>query len=274
MQNSIMENNFTNSVLTDEYVNHHVFEELDKYIAFYEMLSFSVFGFVTLGVSGRIHNIDSYSFSSTRATILSMKAVLLKGSIGDAYTLLRKYHDFVVMNTYTSLYLNDNRNTNNFIVEKIDKWVKDTEQLPEIKEMRMYIGRSTKLAKIKEILDRDTRYTELRNRCNNHVHYNRYYYVLVNDSEIYQADRAKELNQFSDDFRNIFIQHFAYLFSLNGHYMSSSDYMDAMDLGVEPEDGAQYYVAPFIQETFTEIIKKHRADLAEEIKNNTFMKLY
>ena len=55
--------------------------------------------------------------------------------------------------------------------------------------------------------------------------------------------------------------------------MMSSDYADSMDLGLTPEEGSQYFVAPFIQETFDKVIKKNRMDLATEIKNNTAMML-
>jgi len=53
----------------------------------------------------------------------------------------------------------------------------------------------------------------------------------------------------------------------------SSDYIDSMDLGFTPEEGSQYFVAPFIQEIFDKVIKKNRMDLAIAIKNNTAMKL-
>jgi hypothetical protein len=46
-----------------------------------------------------------------------------------------------------------------------------------------------------------------------------------------------------------------------------------MDLGLTPEEGSQYFVAPFIQEIFDKVVKKKRMDLAIAIKNNTAMNL-
>ena len=73
--------------------------------------------------------------------------------------------------------------------------------------------------------------------------------------------------------RALFIQHFAYIFYLNDHYFMSSDYVDYLDVGMTPEEDSQYWVAPFIQEVYTEIIKKYRPDIAIEIKDKTEMKL-
>ncbi len=67
--------------------------------------------------------------------------------------------------------------------------------------------------------------------------------------------------------------HFSYLFYLNDHYMASSDYVDSLDCGLMPEEGSQYFVAPFVQKIFDSVIKKNRMDLAEEIKSKTSMKL-
>jgi len=55
--------------------------------------------------------------------------------------------------------------------------------------------------------------------------------------------------------------------------MMSRDYGDSMDCGLTPEEGSQYYVAPFIQEVFDTVIKKNRLDLATMIKTKTSMLL-
>lgn len=81
------------------------------------------------------------------------------------------------------------------------------------------------------------------------------------------------LNVFSKDIEAIFIQHFAYVFYLNEHYMMSSDYRDYLDMEMEPEEGSQYWVATFVQEVFDKIIKQKRYDIAKEIKENTTMQL-
>ncbi|HHT9106816.1 MAG TPA: hypothetical protein ACFYD7_13240 [Candidatus Wujingus californicus] len=193
--------------------------------------------------------------------------------MNDSYALLRKYYDSTIINVYYNLYLNEHFSIDNFVVKKIDNWLKGKEKLPEYRVMSQYIKSSKKLSKITELLDKDKRYKEIRDRCNDHTHYNFYQTVLLNDNEIYLKNRLESLNTFSRDLENIFVLHFSYLFYLNDHYMTSSDYVDSLDCGLTPEEGSQYFVAPFVQKIFDSVIKKNRMDLAEEIKSKSSMKL-
>ncbi len=55
--------------------------------------------------------------------------------------------------------------------------------------------------------------------------------------------------------------------------MSSEDYVDALECDVEPEQDSQYWVANYIQETFDEMIKPRRPDVATEMLAKTCMHL-
>jgi hypothetical protein len=55
--------------------------------------------------------------------------------------------------------------------------------------------------------------------------------------------------------------------------MVASDYLDSLELGLEPEPDSQYWVAPFIQKIFDDVLKKSRKDLVKEIQRNTPMML-
>ena len=220
-----------------------------------------------------ILNIDTYVYSSIQGTLESIKDILIKGRINDAYALLRKYYDAAIINIYTNLFLDDNFSIENFMVEKIDNWLKGKEQLPDIRGMNNYIQKSAKVENIYKLLNKDKRYSEIRTRCNNHTHYNFFQNLLLNDSEIYLENRILYLTRFSKDLENIFILHLSYLFYLKEHYMMSSDYIDCLDCGVTPDPDSLYLVAPFIQEIFDGVIKKNRMDLAIEIKGKTAMRL-
>lgn len=260
-------------MVTDkEYRNHHVFSELDRYINFYQSLSWSIFGFCSMGTNA-ICNIDTYIYSSIKGTLDSIRRILDSGRINDAYALLRKYYDSVIINVYSNLYLNDHFSIENFIVEKIDNWLKGKDQLPEYRVMSNYIRSSEKVAAINSLLYADDRYKSIRTRCNDHTHYNFFYNVLLNDNEIRLDSRLKVLDTFSADVRDVFILHLGYLFSLNEHYMTSSDYLDSLECGMSPEPDSQYWVAPFVQEIFDDIVIKQRPDIAKTIKQNTCMQL-
>jgi len=258
--------------IDNPYKEHQVFAQLSEYADFYKSLSLSIFGFITQRTKA-ICNIDSYVYSSIQGTLESIKDILIKGRINDAYALLRKYYDSTTINVYTNLYLNDNSNLENLVVKKIDNWMNGKEKLPEYRVMSQYIRKSKKLSEINVLLYRDNTYKSIRDRCNDHTHYNFYQNMLYNDNEIYLKNRLESLNIFSKDLENIFVMHFSYLFYLNDHYMMSSDYVDSLECGMMPEEGSRYYVAPFIQKIFEDVIKKSRMDLAEKIKNKTSMKL-
>lgn len=255
------------------YREHHVFKQLSEYAEFYNDLATSVMGWVTQGTIGSVFNIDTYVYSSIQGTLDSIKDILTKGRINDSYALLRKYHDSIVINIYSNLYLNDNFSIENFVVEKINNWLHGKESLPEYRIMSDYIRKSGKLADINILLYKDNTYKEIRDRCNDHTHYNFYHNLLLNDDNLYIKNRFNILNQFSKDLENLFILHLSYVFYLKDQYMMASDYVDSLDLGLVPEEDSQYFVAPFIQEIFDNVIKKNRIDLAVEIKSHTVMRL-
>jgi len=255
-----------------EYTEHNVFKQISDFADFYEYLSTSIFGFIPMGIQSII-NIDTYVYTSMQGTLESIREILIKGYINDAYTLLRKFYDAAIINIYTNLYLDDHFSLENFVVEKINNWIRGKEQLPDIRSMNNYIKNSEKVTNIYKLLHKDNRYSELRNRCNDYTHYNFYFNLLLNDNKIYLGNRIAILNRFSEDLENIIILHLSYLFYINDHYMMSSDYVDSLDCGLTPEPDSQYLVAPFIQEIFTNVIKKNRMDLADEIKNKTPMML-
>ena len=180
-------------------------------------------------------NIDTYIYTSMQGTLESIKDILLKGRINDAYALLRKYYDAATINIYTNLYFDDQFSIDNFVVEKIDNWLNGKQQLPRIQIMNSYIQKSEKVAGIYKLIQKDKRYSELRNRCNDHTHYNFYYNMIQNDNQLYLENRIAILNRFAKDLENIFIYHFSYLFYLKDMYMMASDYIDCLDCGITPE---------------------------------------
>jgi len=260
-------------VKDEKYTQHCIFSELECYIDFYKDISMSVFSFCSMGTTS-ICNIDTYVYSSIQGTLESIRTILKTGRINDAYALLRKYYDSTIINIYSNLYLQDHFSIQNFIVEKINNWLHGKEKLPEYRVMSNYIRKSDKLTIINEILlHKDDRYKRIRDRCNDHTHYNFFSNMLLNDNEIYLKNRLQSLNDFSKDVRNIFILHLAYVFYLNNYYMASGDYIDCLECGVTPEEDSQYWVAPFIQKIFDEVITKERPDITAAIKQNTEMQL-
>lgn len=260
-----------------EYTNHLVFEQLDYYAKFYESLSFSIMPFMSRGTVS-IMNINTYILSSIKCTVESIKDILKKGRVSDTYALIRKYYDSTITNIYIDLYLANNWRSGNHVVEKIHKWLRGKEKMPFYDEMCVYIKTTPEknvpdLSIIYNLLHKDDKYKNIREKCNDNMHYNSYNNYLLNDNEIHVPDRERHLDIITESMEALFIQHFAYMFYLNDHYMMSSYHIDCLEIAVEPEYGSQYWVADFIQEVFDKIIKIKRPDIAQALKENTNMEL-
>ncbi len=235
----------------------------------------SIMGFITMGTKA-IMNIDSYVYSSMKGTLESINLVLINGKIGDAYALLRKFHDSVTLNIYTNLYLETNHSLEkNFYVQEVIDWMNGRKKLPHNNygAMSEYLENSTQLANAYKVLCSEKKYAEMRTRCNDHTHFNYFDNILINDNQVYSKKRIPLLDLIRADLESIFILHLTLIFKLNDHYMISSDYTDCLDVGIEPDPDSQYWVASFIQDVFTEIIEVKRPDVAKYIKENSSMHL-
>jgi len=258
-------------MINKKYQKHSVFLRLQKYAEFYNHLSSIIIGFVKPG-TGFFINHDTDLLSSMEGTIKSIHNILFDGQINDAYALLRKYSDLILINIYISISLKESNNPEIFKKEEIKNWLHGKTKLPKFETMQKKLSSYPKLKEINKLLIEDTRYKEIRARCNDHVHYNSYDHTIQNTNRIL-IDSLKILDIFEQDLEDLLVMHVSYLFYLNDHYMMSSDYEDHLDCEMNPPEGSQYFVAPFVQDIFDEEIKKKRNAVAVLIKKNTSMLL-
>ena len=209
-------------------------------------------------------------------TLESIVLLLKDGKINDAYSLARKYHDLIIINIYEILYFEEKFNNKSNTIDEINNWLHGKNKLPSYKTMNNYIIKSKKLRNINTLLFNNTKkYTEIRQRLNDHTHYNHFLHMIFNNK--YQFDfknnRIDLINQFSLDIQDIFIKHFCWLFTLKDHYMMADDYIDYLEMNQQPPKDSQYWVRSYIQNIYNDVVKIYRNDLAIELKNSTCMKL-
>lgn len=265
---------FESQVKNDKtYQEHKVFNLLDSLIEFYNAEYKVGPDFVTRGVFSGMLNIDHVVCASLSGTLDSVRAILIEGRINDAYALVRKYYDGIVVGIYVNVYLAENFSMDNYIVEKIQNWVDNKEKLPSYETMLKVIRNHQPLQELEKLFDWDGLYHRIRRLSNGNTHYNKLYYMWLNNNMIYYPKRVKELDNIYSCVQHLFILHFAYMYSLNPEYMMSSDYVDALDLGQNPEEGSQYWVATYVSEVFEGIVKPKRPDIAEYMKAHTEMYL-
>ena len=100
-----------NARLSKAYKEHICFKELDEAKKFYECVSDRAFCFLPSGTKG-FANYETYVFMSIYGTLDSIKELLLKGRINDAYVLVRKFYDDILAEIYLTVFLKSNfRNT-------------------------------------------------------------------------------------------------------------------------------------------------------------------
>ena len=260
------------NVKDKEYQEHPVFADIDNYSEFYKALAIIVLPWITDGTRA-LGNLDTYVYSSIQGTLSSMSLILRDGRINDAFCLLRKFYDSAIINVYTNLFLKNEFEIDNFIVRQVDDWRRGTAQLPEYRIMSQYIRKSDEVSPISDLLFVDSRYSKIRDRCNDNTHFNFYKNVLLNDNLIHLPARQKAIDSFENDLRDLVIMHLSLLFCISPHYMMSTDYIDAAECGVTPDPDSQYWVAPFIQKIYSDVIKKNRPDVAQKLKEITDMQL-
>lgn len=256
-----------------EYQSHKVFPLMNSFIEFYNSVYMGGPYFLTNGVSSGLLNIDRVVCGSLAGTLDSVRIVLREGRINDAFALVRKYNDGIIAVIYVNVYISEHYSLDNLVVDKIQEWVKNKQRLPSAEKMLNTIRNHEPLKGLEELFDFDGLYLKIRRLANGNTHYNKLYYLWLNDNMIYNPRRLKELDNIYACILYLFILHFAYMYSLNPHYMMSSDYMDSLDCGIEPEEGSQYWVAPFVCEVFEKYIVTNRPDIAEYMRNHTEMKL-
>lgn len=272
--------------------NHDISKLLDLSFIFYDSLSSIVFSIG--GSPHMLFNIDSTFFQSIAGTIESIKSTLVLGRIADAYTLLRRYSETCKRQIQTMVY-HELRATElgKFLKsEGIELSIDKVEQLIEgfIKfdktedDLTKFIANKqtlklknpsqldyNDLEHIVKLFDRN-HYSKIFDRCNDYVHINKAIH-LTRNSFITYNDLVINFDQFTKDFVDLLIYHLAFIFTLHPEYMSSDDYVTMLEFNETPPDDSQYWVTPFVQDIFDQIVQKYRPDVKEYIKNNTCMYL-
>jgi len=98
-------------------------------------------------------------------------------------------------------------------------------------------------------------------KLNKYVHANGIRFVM--DNYIYQdKNKEKELIETFQNIIDIFLSLLSVIDSIKFH---SSDYLDALEMGINPQEGSQYWVCPIIVEYMNDRFDK---ELLQYIQNN------
>ena len=259
--------------LPKEYREHEIFTNLESINDLYDFLSNNSFNFPCEGLLLAFSNIDTYIFSSIKGTIDSVRLLLKKVHLNDAFALVRKYFDEIFLDVYLTVYrkeqIRKDPNGWGVTVERVKKWMTGTFKMPLYPNMIKYFGRSELYSPLFAFFDFDKRYRQIRDILDDNMHMNSYQLMRFNDNEMHNEYKTRYLNLLSTCICDLFRFHFASCLYLNPHYCVASDYLDYLDMGLTPPQGSQDWVANAAQEMFDKMIKPHK-ELALFLKKRLF----
>lgn len=251
----------------DAYQKHQVFELIDHMMDYYEGISDTSFSFIPNGTL-TFGNYATYVYMSIRSTLDSIKMLLKAGHITDAFVLIRKLFDTVLVEIYLNVVREDQFDWMKCIVVKdVDEWLRKGHWIPKTEKILSVLKESKSTKDLYPMFGWDTYLKKNRSLLDNHVHASSYRSILLNCQDIHIDNREKELKNASIILNQIMLLHLSFNFYLNGPYMIASDYMDYWDMNMEPPEGSESWIALYAQEAFDEFIKPHPR-LAEFIREH------
>lgn len=269
-----------------EYLNNTIYETIDEIKEFYDFLADND-NSVTIAVAEGPTNFNHDIFWSLSNTLDSLKLLLGLGRINDAFSLIRKYNDAVIIHIYVliasekeeqvffeenhSLYdniVNEWINGKKHLIEKEDYKSKEESFLSEIKNRDTTLSRLLFNKKIRK------EYGAKRNIGNDNVHYNNWNTFRFNNDSImdYPISLALLLDA-HETISMLFVIHFAYLILLKPVAMLSSEYTDALDIGLQPNEETMNQAAPIVCEMFEKYIDVFDKKLANYLSGCTYLEL-
>ena len=244
--------------MPEAYLKHKVFDDLKYMMEFYDSLSCSCFSFVASGTKG-IVNYASYVYSAIEGTLDSITTLLTKGRINDAYTLIRKLFDDILLEIYMDVTLKDKFSLDNYIVEEVNEWIQGKHRIPKSEKILKYLKTSERTRDLYPLFGWDTYLKKNRELLDDSVHSNRYHLMLLNCNKVYLDDRERHLKNCEIVLNQLFLLHLSFIFHLNPQYLMAFDYIDYMDEGLTPPEGSEAWIASFAQDAFDKVIKPHKS---------------
>lgn len=257
--------------MPETYLKHKVFDDLKSMVQFYDSISMSCFNFIATGTHG-ITNYASYVYTAIEGTLDSISVLLAKGRINDAYTLIRKLFDDILLEIYMDVTLKDKFSMDNFFVEEINEWIQGKHRIPKTEKILKYLEKSEKTKDLYPLFGWDTYLKKNRELLDDSVHSNRFHLMLLNCNTVYIEDRERHLKNCELILNQLFLLHLSFIFHLNPQYLMASDYMDYVEEGQAPPHGCENWVAWFAQEAFNKVIKPHPR-IAELIKRTCCLEI-
>jgi hypothetical protein len=268
----MIQSNIDGFIPSKEYIEHPVFKEIKYMMDLYDHISKTCYSFIPSGTLS-IVNYASYIFLALEGTLDSIQTLLKIGRINDAFALVRKLFDDVLVENYIDVIRNDKYDwEENVIVKDVDKWLKGKYRIPQMKKILKVLEKSPRTRDLYPFFGWETYLKKNRELLDDSVHSNRYRFLLLNCNRVHLDNRVKQLQNILILVKQIVRIHLAFIFHMNPQYLMATDYMDYLEAGQQPPDGSDSWIAPYAQEAFDRYIKPY-PQIAEFVKKECYLNI-
>lgn len=255
---------------------------IDFFDSFYELSTYNG-RIISYYCNNQYFRLDGTLIQSTTQTLKSIKLSCSIGSFSDANTLIRKVRDdlfqflFIlnIINSRSSPSFEENLNPNED-QQTVFAWFGNTvKDLPKkIKKKLEFENYMTVLQKnnaVQKILDKyklENYWDTLRRKLNDYVHNNGIMYCRQNcievDNKYINIHFENSITRL-DYVCSLFL---SLLLMIDSAIIMSSDYIDHIDMNMEPPENSQFWIPDFIQNFIDTKITELHPELKQFIKEN------
>ena len=256
----------------EAYYNHEVFELVKHMQDYYDGIAYTCYGFIPNGTLAAA-NYSSYVFSSIRTTLESIRMLLKEGHIADAFVLIRRLFDTVLVDIYLNVVREEKYDwMENLVVKDVDDWIKRKIRIPRVDKILKLLKNSKTTKDLYPFFGWDSYLKKNRDLLDEHVHICKFKSIILNCKDNYIEGRETQLKNAAIVLKQIMMVHLAFTFYMNGHYMMGDTYMSYKEMGDTPPEGSENWLAKYAQYAFDEFIKPF-PKLAAFIKENCCMEI-
>ena len=215
---------------------------------------------------------------SLECTMGSIISCCEYGCIADANTLLRKYRDDLFFYLYILVFDSEKKSNSASeilpeIERNIESWLQNELKNLNISMVLKAIALSSDLNDAVKKYKLKSDFDRISKRLNNFVHSNGYWFYNQTAGGYKDTELATEMSKICNDAKYVTVV-FIFLVMLSSPLATmSTDYIDYLDCGIQPPDGSQYWVAPFIQEFLVENESLISENCLQYLRDNTSMEI-
>ena len=212
---------------------------------------------------------------SAVSTLKTINFCLQECHIGDAYTLIRKYRDDIFLYLY---FIECESEKDLFRLEptlherNIEKWFRNELDDLHISQITKYILTNKIIEKLVNKFNLKSNWDKISKDLNNYVHTNGQKYARQNYQ--YKNKKCDDIKiEIYHILKFITVVAISIMILIKPQFISSTDYLDSLEVGIVPEEGSQYYIAPFVSDFIIKYIKDFDDNMVAFLKKAVFMKI-